>query len=275
METIENKRNITTKPLDEVNADEFKFLYKDMRRRLRETQELVMSDRSNLHPSEMSLGPKGVALRRAREEFVNNAEFMELKLFAEVLLSSQEYLRNQQELNSVNSAIYEKKKTRNKNGSLSTEENGALETDYMKKKELLAKILPFNHSLRELISVVADHVDRKELEDWLGGFMGDTKAANQIIAGMGAEVAVYRAAAKEFGSANVHLSDLAQDARGVDLIVVIGGAPREIDVKTGGNQAGGLGKSHEVDIEQSMLDGFDIKPEYIQGVISQIKDSIR
>lgn len=275
METIENKRNITTNPLDEINSDEFKFLYKDMRRRLRETEELVVTDRSNLHPSEMRLGPKGVALRRAREEFVNNAEYTELKLFAEVLLSSQEYLRNQQELNSVNSAIYEKKKTRNKNGSLSTEENGALEADYLKKKELLAKILPFNHSLRELISIVADHVDRKELEDWLGGFMGDPKAAKQIIAGMGAEVAVYRAAAKEFGSANVKLSDLAQDARGVDLIVVIGGAPREIDVKTGGNQAGGLGKSHEVDIEQFMLDGFDIKPEYIQGVISQTKDSIR
>jgi hypothetical protein len=275
METIEKNRDITTKPLDEINSDEFRFLYRDMRKFLSKTQELVMTDQSNLHPSEMRLGAKGVALRRAREEFVNNAEYTELKLFAEVLLSSQEYLRNQQELNSVNSAIYEKKKTRNKNGSLSAEENGALEADYKKKKELLAKILPFNHSLRELISVVADHVDRKELEDWLGGFMGDPKAAKQIIAGMGAEVAVYRAAATEFGSANVHLSDLAQDERGVDLIVVIGGAPREIDVKTGGNQAGGLGKSHEVDIEQFMLDGFDIKPEYIQGVISQIKDSIR
>jgi hypothetical protein len=187
----------------------------------------------------VNMKPRAVAYQRAREAYVLQEESAELAKLADVLLDARNYLDYQNSQNKEN-------------------------------------IISFNHRLRDVIALTADVVPRKRMESWLGRFMGDNPVeAEKIIAGMGAEVAVYRVAVREFGSVNVKLSDVEQDKRGVDLLVRTNASWKEIDVKTGGNQGGGLGRSHEVDVDRAMIDGFDIRPEYIQGIINQIKDSSR
>lgn len=197
-----------------------------------------------INGSKQYLSPKMVAYSRALESYVEDEDSEELSLLAEVLLDAGVYITHQEKV----------------------------ESDPKYKEE----IIKFNHKLRDLIVQIADVVPRQQLESWLSIFMQqNSREAKKIVAGMGAEVAVYRAALAEFGLANVKLSDEEQDLSGVDLLVRVDGLWRKIDVKTGGNQGGGMGRLHEVDVDQTMVDGFDIRPEFMQSIINQIKDSSR
>ena len=250
METLQ-RPDFQTHETHQLSIESCEAFVSDLRSSLKSTAEKMQKAEIELDASKWQaneireengkkvyLHPIAVAYKRAREAYVSEEESIELAKLADVLLASREYIRNQ--------------------------ENS--EKD---------KIIDFNHRLRELIVLIADTIPRAKIEDWLGIFMGSPVEAKKIVAGMGAEVAVYRAVVRKIGPEYVRLCTADEDKKGVDLVFSFNGITRKIDVKTGGNQGDGNGELHQVDIDQRWIEGFDVRPEYVQGVIEQIKNSAR
>jgi hypothetical protein len=227
MDTIENNPSISAlrpggelPPLDEVEGDVFIWEANEILRCLR------AYGNGNISRQD--------AITRTRERFVNNAEFAELANLADVLVSAPEANETNKRLNGIKDKLFRL----NQENPVVNDPKLKKEIDELKRlrKLEIAKILPWNHKLRELIDTVAGHVDRSTVINWIENATNNRVEAERTVAGIGAEVAVARLARSVFGSERVRLSTQAEDARGIDMIITADdGREINIDIKTGGN----------------------------------------
>lgn len=263
-------------PLDEVNEDVFIDEAKDIFNFIKSEFAKFVSGESEPSLAERSLRPHAIALLRTREKFVNNAEYAELKNLADIILSAPEAQIIQEGLDKIGDRLSELWVKGERAGGLTeqeTEERKQLKAD---KKLEVAKILPFNHKLRELIDTFAGYVSREQIENVVEKAMnGSVGPARKIVAGMGAEVAVARVARKMFGAENVRLSTQPEDAKGIDIVIHVQGKEIRVDVKTGGNIDDTQGNYKEVAVEQKQLVGFDVRPEEMGEIQQKLQDAAR
>lgn len=265
-------------PLDEVNKDVFTDETSDIFNFIKSEFDKIASGESELSLAERSLHfPRAIALARTREKFVNSADFAELANLADIIISAPQAKIIQEGLNVINARLQDLRIKKDRGGVLTeqeTEERKQLRAD---RKLEVAKILPFNHKLRDLIDTVADVVSRKEIEDTIERAMGNGSGgtAQKIVAGMGAEVAVARVARTMFGPENVRLSTQQEEPQAIDIVVSIHGRQAPVDVKTGGNIDDAHKNSNEVAIEKKQIEDFSVIADQLQDIRQKLQDATR
>jgi len=262
-------------PLDEVNGDVFIDEAKDIFNFIKSEQGKIISGESEPSLAERNLpSPRAVALFRTREKFVNNAEYAELANLADIIVSAPQAEIIQRGLDEIRDRL-QVLKNKVRNGGELTEQEREERKQLRADGELeVAKILPFNHKLRELIDTFADVVSRVQIQDVVEKAMnGSAGPARKIVAGMGAEVAVARVARAMFGPENVRLSTQQEEPNAIDIVVSIDGRQAPVDVKTGGNIDDAHKKRKEVSIEQNQIEGFNVRADQVQDIRQKLKDA--
>lgn len=264
-------------PLDEVNSDVFEWETSDIFKFIKSEFNKIRNGESKPSPAESNLGSAhAIVLARAREKFVNNAEFAELANLADIIISAPQAEIIQEGLHKISDRLNDLRIKKDRGGGLTEQETEERKQLLSNRKLEVAKILPFNHMLRELIDTFADAVSRKQIEDTIEkALSGAGGTARKIVAGMGTEVAVARLAREVFGEGNVRLSTQQEDARGVDIVIMVEGKEIQVDVKTGGNSGDGHGSYKEVDVRQDQLEGFDVLSDQKQYIKQQLEDVAR
>ena len=263
--------------LDEVNREVFEEETSDIFNFINSELKKIQKRESQLSFAESQLSTaKAVVLARAREKFVNTADFAELANLADIIISAPQAQITQDDLHRIGNRLTDLRNKKDRGGGLTEEEIEEREELRKNRKLEVAKILPFNHSLRELIDTFADVVSRETIENTIERAMNNSGGtARKIVAGMGTEVAVARLAREVFGKRNVRLSTQQEDARGIDIVIKVEGKEIQVDVKTAGTSGDGHGRKNEVDVSQAQLEGFDVRSEYKQDIIRQLEDVAR
>ena len=263
--------------LDEVNREVFEEETSDIFNFINSELKKIQKRESQLSFAESQLSTaKAVVLARAREKFVNTADFAELANLADIIISAPQAQITQDDLHRIGNRLTDLRNKKDRGGGLTEEEIEEREELRKNRKLEVAKILPFNHSLRELIDTFADFVSRKTIENTIERAMNNSvRTAKTIVAGMGTEVAVARLAREVFGEENVRLSTQQEDARGIDIVIKLEGKEIQVDVKTAGNIGDGYGSHKEVSVEQGQLEGFDVRSDHKEDIIRQLEDVAR
>lgn len=263
--------------LDEVNSDVFTWEVSDIFDSIKSEQDSIARGESELSLAERSLpSARAVALARTREKFVNNAEYAELANLADIIVSAPQAEIIQKGLDKINDRLTELRIKTNRGEVLTTDEKAERSQLFAQRKLEVAKILPFNHHLRELIDAFSDVVSREQIENLLEKAMnGSGGTARKLVAGIGAEVAVARVARAMFGPENVRLSTQQEDAKGIDLAIMTHGREVPVDVKTGGNIDDNHGNCKEVAVEQRQIEGFDVRSDQVRDIQQKLQDAIR
>jgi len=264
-------------PLDEVNEDVFIEEAHDIFKFIKSEQDKIVRGESKPSLAEQSLpSARAVALFRTREKFVNNAEYAELANLADIIVSAPEAQIIQEELDKIGNRLSELWIKHKRGGGLTEQETEERKQLIAGRKLEVAKILPFNHKLRELIDTFAGAVSREQIENVVEKAMnGSGGTARKIVAGMGAEVAVARVARAMFGAENVRLSTQQEDAKGIDIAILVRGKEIPIDVKTGGNIDDTQGNYKEVAVEQKQLVGFAVHTDQLRDIQQKLQDAAR
>ncbi len=263
--------------LDEVNSDVFTWEVSDIFDSIKSEQDSIARGESELSLAERSLpSARAVALARTREKFVNNAEYAELANLADIIVSAPQAEIIQKGLDKINDRLTELRIKTSRGEVLTTDEKAERSQLFAQRKLEVAKILPFNHKLRELIDTFADVVSREQIENLLEKAMnGSGGTVRKLVAGMGAEVAVARVARAMFGVENVRLSTQPEDAKGIDMAILVRGREVPVDVKTGGNIDDTQGNYKEVAVEQRQIEGFDVRSDQVRDIQQKLQDAAR
>jgi hypothetical protein len=263
--------------LDEVNREVFEDETSDIFKFIKSETNKIQKRESQLSFAESQLSTaKAVVLARAREKFVNNAEFAELANLADIIITAPQAEIIQEGLHKISDRLDDLRIKKDRGGELTEQETEERKQLLSNRKLEVAKILPFNHMLRELIDTFADVVSRETIEDTIEkALSGAGGTARKIVAGMGTEVAVARVARELFGPKNVRLSTQQEDAKGIDIVIMVGGKEIQVDVKTGGNIGDGHGSHKEVSVDQDQLKGFDVLSDQKQDIKRKLEDVAR
>lgn len=263
--------------LDEVNNDVFTWEASDIFDSIKSEQDALSKGKSELSLAERSLpSARAVALARTREKYVNNAEYAELANLADIIVSAPQAEIVQKDLDKIGTRLNELWIKDKRGGGLSQSEVQERTQLRAQRKLEVARVLPFNHKLRELIDTFADVVPREQIENVVEKAMnGSGGTARRIVAGMGTEVAVARVARAMFGPENVRLSTQQEDAKGIDLAIMTHGREVPVDVKTGGNIDDNHGNCKEVAVEQRQIEGFDVRSDQVRDIQQKLQDAIR
>lgn len=265
--------------LDVIDKETFEWEVNDIFLSIKNEQKDVIDNPGNKSPLEMRLpSALAIALARTREKYVNNAEYAELANLADVILSAPEAARVQEGLNKINNRLSQLKKIAKDQPNHQLPPELATERSSLRSQRKLevAKILPWNHKLRELIDTVADVVPRKDVENWIERAMqGAGGTARKVVAGMGSEVAVARLARQLYGGDRVRLSTQSEDAKGTDMVITTrDGREVAIDIKTGGNIDDLGSRQKEVAINQNQIEGFDVREDQKRELEQRIRVAI-
>ncbi|MFO0862970.1 MAG: hypothetical protein U0516_04625 [Candidatus Saccharibacteria bacterium] len=172
--------------LDVIDKETFEWEVNDIFLSIKNEQKDVIDNPGNKTPTEMRLpSALAIALARTREKYVNNAEYAELANLADVILSAPEAARVQEGLNKINDRLSQLKKIAKDQPNHQLPPELATERSSLRSQRKLeaAKILPWNHKLRELIDTVADVVPRKDVENWIERAMqGAGGTARKVVA---------------------------------------------------------------------------------------------
>ena len=262
--------------LDEVNREVFEEETSDIFNFIKSETDKFIRGELKLSLVEERQDPGVVLLARARKKFVNTADFAELANLADIIISAPQAQITQDDLHRIGNRLTDLRNKKDRGGGLTEEEIEEREELRKNRKLEVAKILPFNHSLRELIDTFADVVSRETIENTIERAMNNSGGtARKIVAGMGTEVAVARLAREVFGEENVRLSTQQEDARGIDIVIKLEGKEIQVDVKTAGNIGDGYGSHKEVSVEQGQLEGFDVRSDHKEDIIRQLEDVAR
>ncbi len=265
--------------LDVIDKDTFTWEVNDIFQSIKNEQKDVIDNPGNKTPTEMRLpSALAIALARTREKYVINAEYAELANLADVILSAPEAARVQEGLNKINDRLSQLKKIAKDQPNHQLPPELAAERSSLRSQRKLevAKILPWNHKLRDLIDTVAGVVPREEVENWIEKAMqGAGGTARKAVAGMGSEVAVARLARQVYGSDKVRLGTQAEDAKGTDMVITThDGREVAIDIKTGGNIDDLGSRQKEVAISQNQIEGFDVREDQKRELEQRIRTAI-
>lgn len=237
------RHHLNAEPLEEKTAEEFEWeAHEYFVKQKRLTQHFI----DQRHPT-----PRDAAQAELFKDRVENAAFKELGQLSDILLTAPLAAKLQSMLDTSKTA-------------LSRSDLGPAEIQALKAqiKEIKRSKVVFNQQLRDFLFENGDHIPQDVMGNWLAKAAGQNEVfARTTLAGIGAEVAVANML-KDSGR-DVRLSTVDEDLHGIDLIVhKPGGSIVKIDVKTGGNQGGDEGASHEVDIEKHMHNNYRILPEF-------------
>jgi len=241
--------------LDEINREAFEeeasMFFSAQQRYLKKAQE----DRSPNPPLQARVS--------LEKDLVENAEFRQTGDLSDILLSSRAAAGIQERLDSLREA---------QRGA----ERKSLDWHRNRKEiqTLKRAIMPYNHKLRDFLLENGSVLDFATMHQWISRAMGEKSAtAGKILSGFQAEVAT--ALLLSESGLSVRMSTIDEDLKKIDLVYQeAGGAPKKVDVKTGGNQGDGLanGVDQEIDIERQWLNGFSIKSEFKQSVLRQLRN---
>ena len=122
-------------------------------------------------------------------------------------------------------------------------------------------VISFNHQVRDFLFENGDFISPSEMKSLLAKMNnGITGPFEKLINGFGAEVAVFNLI-KEMPDVAARPATDMEDAKGVDIVIT---SPRrtELDIKSGGNQGDGMGRTNELDIDRGDLEGdsFELTP---------------
>ncbi len=255
--------------LEEQSPEEFEWAVSDYFKDVQSARQRAIEER---HPN-----PSAAAKEFVYKKHVEGAEFKELGKLCEILFLAPLAADIQERLDPINDELsnlnnrYRDRESRPPEVQLRIAELKKL------KKPLLDSMMPFNHLLRDFVIDNGDHISHENLENWLSKANNNVPGPfKKILSGFAVEAACNRFVMQGLAGEDIacRKSTIEEDKAGIDMVIIYQGREINVDVKTGGNIADGLGKVSELDIERNEVSGFDISPNARIAIARRIRNML-